>query len=265
MELGEKLLLARQEAGLTQRQLCGEEITRNMLSQIEHGTAQPSMGTLRYLAARLGKPVSYFLDEDAVLSPNQASMLQARAAYQRGDCAEARLLLENFQSPDPIFAWEYRYLRTMTTLAAAEAALAQGKDRYARELLTEEGAIDPEFSDARRQQLVLLGRIPEADLGEISAQLPSLDEELLLRARALVKAEPRRAGQLLDAMEEQKTTQWQILRGKAWMYQRQYAKAAECFHRAEAEAPKETAPLLERCYRELEDFKRAYEYACKGR
>ena len=34
MELGEKLLRARQEAGLSQRQLCGEEIPRNMLSQI---------------------------------------------------------------------------------------------------------------------------------------------------------------------------------------------------------------------------------------
>ena len=32
MELGEKLKQARLEAGLSQRQLCGEEITRNMLS-----------------------------------------------------------------------------------------------------------------------------------------------------------------------------------------------------------------------------------------
>ena len=34
MELGEKLLQARQEAGLSQRQLCGDVITRNMLSLI---------------------------------------------------------------------------------------------------------------------------------------------------------------------------------------------------------------------------------------
>ena len=54
MELGQKLRLARQEAGLSQRQLCGEVITRNMLSQIENGTAKPSMETLRYLAGRLG-------------------------------------------------------------------------------------------------------------------------------------------------------------------------------------------------------------------
>ena len=74
MELGEKLRAARLEAGLTQRQLCGEEITRNMLSQIENGSAKPSMKTLQYLAGRLGKNISFFLEEEAVLSPNQQVM-----------------------------------------------------------------------------------------------------------------------------------------------------------------------------------------------
>ena len=78
MELGEKLKQARLEAGLSQRQLCGEEITRNMLSLIENGSAKPSMKTLQYLAARLGKPVSYLLEETAVLSPNQEIMASVR-------------------------------------------------------------------------------------------------------------------------------------------------------------------------------------------
>ena len=39
MELGEKLRQARLAAGLSQRQLCGDVITRNMLSQIESGAA----------------------------------------------------------------------------------------------------------------------------------------------------------------------------------------------------------------------------------
>ena len=61
MELGQRIRAARLEAGLSQRQLCGEVITRNMLSQIENGSARPSMDTLQYLAAQLGKPVSFFL------------------------------------------------------------------------------------------------------------------------------------------------------------------------------------------------------------
>ena len=59
MELGKRLQQARLEAGLSQKQLCGDRITRNMLSQIEHGTAKPSMTTLQYLAERLGKSVGY--------------------------------------------------------------------------------------------------------------------------------------------------------------------------------------------------------------
>lgn len=41
MSLGERLRQARLEAGLSQRQLCGERITRNMLSQLESGAASP--------------------------------------------------------------------------------------------------------------------------------------------------------------------------------------------------------------------------------
>ena len=52
MELGEKIKQARLEAGLSQRQLCGDTVTRNMLSQIENGSARPSMDTLRFFAAR---------------------------------------------------------------------------------------------------------------------------------------------------------------------------------------------------------------------
>ena len=54
MELGQRIKQARLEAGLSQRQLCGETVTRNMLSQIENGTAKPSMGTLCFFAERLG-------------------------------------------------------------------------------------------------------------------------------------------------------------------------------------------------------------------
>ena len=78
MELGQKLKQARLEAGLSQRQLCGDTITRNMLSQIENGTANPSDATLQALCARLGKPVSYFREE--VPSPNLSLLHQAQAA-----------------------------------------------------------------------------------------------------------------------------------------------------------------------------------------
>ena len=74
MELGKRLKEVRLAQGLSQRQLCGDEITRNMLSQIENGSAKPSMDTLRYLANRLGKPISYFLGEETVTSRPRSSV-----------------------------------------------------------------------------------------------------------------------------------------------------------------------------------------------
>ena len=97
MELAEKLKSARLEAGLSQRQLCGDVITRNMLSQIENGSAKPSMATLQYLAQRLGKSVSYFLEEQAVVSPNLDAMEKARHAYEQKAYALALNALETFR------------------------------------------------------------------------------------------------------------------------------------------------------------------------
>ena len=139
MDLGERLTNARLEAGLSQRQLCGEEITRNMLSQIEHGTAQPSMDTLRYLAARLGKPVSFFLEEDTVCSPNQTVMEKARAAFDRGDHGGALEALKAFREPDAIFGRERELLAYLSLLGAAEAAVRVGRVLYALELLARAG------------------------------------------------------------------------------------------------------------------------------
>ena len=87
MTMGQRILRARQEAGLSQRQLAGEVMTRNMLSALEHDGANPSVATLRYLSEKLGKPVSYFLGE-AVLPARQVETLcAAREAFASGDFA----------------------------------------------------------------------------------------------------------------------------------------------------------------------------------
>ena len=111
MDLAEKLKAARLEAGLSQRQLCGDTITRNMLSQIENGAARPSMATLQYLAQRLGKPVSYFLEEQAVVSPNLENITQARNAYGQQDYAQVLAMLEAFKEPDEAFGEEKKLLQ----------------------------------------------------------------------------------------------------------------------------------------------------------
>lgn len=135
MTLGEKLKAARLEAGLSQRQLCGDVITRNMLSQIENGSASPSMATLQYLSAQLGKSISYFLQEQAVDSPNPGLMQQARDAYSQRQYAAALHLFENYHGPDPLFDQEQRYLFALCALAQAETELNRQNEAAAAALL----------------------------------------------------------------------------------------------------------------------------------
>ena len=145
MTLGEKIRQARLETGLSQRQLCGNEVTRNMLSQIENGSARPSMERLAYFAARLGKPVSYFLEEDAVILPDLSPLEQAREALEAGKDAYALEILEQMEVPE-----------------------------------------QPWAESMRREKLLLLGKAAPWRSQEICAMLPSIDEELMLRAAALM-------------------------------------------------------------------------------
>lgn len=64
MTLGEKIKKARRANRITQKGLAKDKITRNMISRIENGLANPSLETIRYIAGELSLPVSYFLSED---------------------------------------------------------------------------------------------------------------------------------------------------------------------------------------------------------
>ena len=64
MTLGEKIKKARRANRITQEGLAKNKITRNMISRIENGLANPSLETIRYIANELSLPVSYFLSEN---------------------------------------------------------------------------------------------------------------------------------------------------------------------------------------------------------
>lgn len=264
MELGKRLKQARLEAGLSQRQLCGDVITRNMLSQIENGSARPSMDTLGYLAGKLGRSVSWFLEEDTVTSPNQQVISRARAAWEQGDPSRVRELLTEYQGPDPMFDWEQALLRGLAALAMARQALEEERYPYAVSLLEEAaqaGEKTPYYTPAMEgeRQLLLARAKPE------NARLPAVDSVLILKAEtALRHSDPRRAGEYLDACEKQDSF-WHLLRGEVHLRLENYRQAAFHLHKAEETYPEKTAPALEQCYSALEDYKMAYFYACKQR
>ena len=245
MDLGQRIKQAREEAGLSQRQLCGETITRNMLSRIEHGTVRPSMSTLAFLAEKLGRPVSYFLDETTVTSPNVQRMANARECYMAGAYAGALEQLDGCRLPDSTFEWEMELPYAAELLAGAEEA--GRKTPYCGQEL-------------ERERLLLLGQVN----GE--ADLPADDRELLLRGgMALAAGEPLRAAAYLEAAEDHTAAEWNFLRGEAWLRLKNYQEAAKCYQLAEKRYPREVAGRLEECFRYLEDFKMAYYYACKQR
>lgn len=267
--LGQRLKQARIEAGLSQRQLCGEEITRNMLSQIESEKARPSMQTLTYLAQKLGRPVSWFLEEEAVSSPNQQIMAAARHSYAQGQYLQCLEQLETYRDRDPLFDQEQWILRALSLLALARQAIRDGKTIYAQSLLEKAAQAGQQtlyYTPAlERERLLLLYQTQQSSAEEIVSRLPSNDEELLLRAQAaLDRQDYDRCGAMLSAAQL-RNARWYYLSGQALMGQEQYAQAAEHFLRAEENYPLPCARALEACYRELEDYKMAYHYACKQR
>ena len=263
MELGQRIKEARLEKGLSQRELCGTIITRNMLSLIENGSARPSMDTLRYLAKQLEKPISYFLNE-AVPSPNQALILEARGLPGE----QAILALRDYQAPDPVFDPEYYLITALGFMEMAQQALAEGRRPMAAQLLAQAGsagARTPYYPPELEQRRLVLCHRANAEAPEnLAAQLPDAGPALMLRAHAAFNAkEYDRCLAFLEAAENRDPF-WHYLRGEAYLAKKEYALAAEHFLQAEQGGPQPVYAQLEECYRELGDFEKAYHYIRKS-
>lgn len=261
MELGQRIRQVRIEKGLSQRQLCGDVITRNMLSQIENGTARPSIDTLSYLSARLGKPIGFFLEEDSVSLPNLRVMEQARSLFAEKNWPQLLSQLQQYREQDGGFDEERWLLQALCLMALAEKT---EEKTYALQLLNEAaeaGKRTPYYTEdlGRRRLLQLAALLP-------TAELPCDDRALMLRAdKMLQKGRPDLAAALLDSCDVCSGARWHSLRGEAAYAQAQYRDAITHFTRAEEYDPEHCYQRLEECYRALEDYKMAYEYACKRR
>jgi len=61
--LGERIRTARKELGYTQERLAGKDFTKGFISLVELDKAKPSLESLTILAARLNRPLTYFLED----------------------------------------------------------------------------------------------------------------------------------------------------------------------------------------------------------
>ncbi len=95
-ELGRRLKAARLAKKMTQSDVVGNFITRNMLSQIESGSATPSMKTLEYLAGVLEIPMERLLaDQGGPAEPEAISVLERAKVLLREQNYEALLQVKH--------------------------------------------------------------------------------------------------------------------------------------------------------------------------
>lgn len=237
MTLGQRIAQARQEAGLSQRQLAGDAITRNMLSCLEHDTAAPSLATLRYLSERLGKPLSWLLGEDG---PSEAV-----AAFRAGDW---RRCLERLTGA------EKQWLEPIARLRAAEAAIEEGRMPYALTLLEGlEGSESPLFGP----ELWRKAQILQCRCGNCSP-IPE-DDALLLQAQTALASGRYADAERYLAARDDRGPRWEYLMAECRFRTGDYAAAREHYHRCEDHC--DVRQRLEICCRELGDYQMAYYYA----
>ena len=283
MTLGQKLRQARIRAGLTQRQVVGDRITRNMLSQIENDLAAPSMKTLEYLAATLGVTAGWLLADET--SDEAAERLpRAKAMLREADVAGCLALLEP--------AAEQASDEELLLLATAAAELAQrllaqedfsAAQRRAEQALHWNGqSLYGQTSLALRALAVLVrcaqrsggdAEARVADYRETYLRAPEAVEYHLLLARYQLEQEHIQAAEReiwsIAELPEQHKAEYLVLRGRIAAKKEQFENARLYLQQAE-ELPllpqillRELYRAMELCCKETEDYQGAYQYAAK--
>ena len=280
MRIGEKIKALRQDKLMTQSELAGNHITRNMLSSIEHGTALPSLPTAQYLAERLGVPVGYLLAEDAEEPAyrKMTAMQNIRRAFSAGDWSGTLALVGACGADRDD---ELAMIRARCEYGIAKTELLAGRLRAAamaldRALL----AADTTVYDTAwlRQRIAVYFRYLSGvsatldsdvlDADEIESALDFGDElsEYILALEQLERDDIRAAERFAE--RHQGSLFAARLAALLQMKNEEYAPAQTALERLLGREELTFGPLLyevfgdlERCYRENDDYKRAYEFS----
>ncbi len=290
MTLGEKIKEARIEHHMTQKDVVGDYITRNMLSKIENGSATPSIKTLEYLAGRLGLPSSYFLSDMSGDTESPVGIEGARRAYQTGDYEGAIKALDAYGIRRSTNPDEEALLRTLCCTALAREAQRRSDDvtarAYAREALkhSREGIYRDAMAEAECCQILMLWALRNGgDFEEYEARYQeALSGGGFVSRQPMVRAlyDCEELGVETAAAElpdpESFTDPWaeavccHIL-GRAALDRGDSEQAAELLAKAEEKAVLsqdlrlcgDVYAALEQVYHSKEDYRRAYESASK--
>lgn len=280
MNIGEKIRELRVAKLMTQSELAGTKITRNMLSCIENGSAQPSLSTILYIAGRLNVPVGFLLAEegDEAVYQKMNSMTNIKKAYTAGDWRGCRsLCLSGCPEPDD----EISLLLAKCDAEIAVEEFCRGRLRsscrfFDEALLYAAKTVYP--TEALRASATVYFRMMQ----RISPTLYSdvLDDmesgafvwrspfaSYVEAMEALDAGDCVYAEQLCDELSPESFYS-NHLRIRILMFQKLFSEAkAQLLQLLKKESPPDEVELyfvlseLEDCCRETEDFKGAYTYA----
>lgn len=280
MTLGEKLRKTRMEKGLTQAEVAGDRITRNMLSQIENDVASPSVGTLEYLAQRLGVRAGWLLERDGTVG-------EAQTLPRARECLRQQRWRECLDALTSVEGDEALALRAAAAAKLAQAALDDERFDEARAYAAQAVESNQQglYADAGLQlsMAAVLARCAQ-QYGENADQAVAEYRQVylavqngvayhLLMARYQLEQEHIQAAEreiwsIVD-LPEQSRAEYLVLRGRIAAKKEQYENAALYLQQAEQQdglsriLRRELYRCMELCCREMEDYKQAYEYAAK--
>ena len=278
MQIGEKVKALRMAKLMTQSDLAGNRITRNMLSSIEHGTALPSLPTAIYLAERLNVSVGYLLaDEgDELAYRKMTSIANIRSAFAAEDWSGALALVSAAagESRDD----ELALIRARCEYGLARTALIEGRLRVAAAGLDRalvacgETVYDTDWLRARIAVYfrylssispTLISDVLDAD--EIEGAFTHGDA---LAEYILVLEHTEKKEALAEYVERYADTVYaERIRALMLMREELYAEAERMLESLLARDELTFGVLLyevfgdlEVCYRKNDDYKRAYEF-----
>ena len=128
-ELGKKIKEARISRKMTQSEVVGDFITRNMLSQIENGTATPSIKTLEYLSRVLDVPLFQLMPDHLDPADDDLAVLEkAKGLLAAGAYSEIMEMEQNY--PERLYD-EFSAIFSHTCLSLARQAIQDADYRKA--------------------------------------------------------------------------------------------------------------------------------------
>lgn len=268
--LGIKIKKIRKIRRLTQSVLVGDKVTRNMLSRIENGAANPSLDTLEYLANGLGVSVSYLLseDDDLLFYEKKEAIPKIYKAYEAKNYSICIKMINSLSEKDN----ELNYILSASYLEMGKKMVQQGSLISALKYLDlcekhcEMTAIDTHHIEAQIPMYTSIAKNIQAPLLEFESQkytnflISSVDYEFFKYLT-------------LDFSYAFETSIYALhIEAKKLMKERNYIEASKILINASELSKKEIYNAfvifsiytdLEYCYKQLYDYEKAYLYSTK--